>query len=156
MGVSRDVRDELNSIHEDRLDRVRVGGGFKRIGWIKPDVNYRLNGVIDGAVGLRAKAQIPHKLVALAVLNGVFRIKFFYWFLWRWYYYVRGYSYADLVDAVVLIKKKIQLDEYWLNMALSVEVMSSWKTLMEKEAEEYRQELTRAEQDISEKSKVGL
>ncbi len=46
------------------------------------------------------------KCLAAARLNGYFKIKFFWWLLWRWYAYIRVYTDVELTPAVNLIKKK--------------------------------------------------
>lgn len=60
------------------------------------------------------------KCVAAARLNSYFAIKFLWWFLWRWYYYVRNYTDSELVEAVALIKKKVAPGSYLLVTTLLI------------------------------------
>lgn len=60
------------------------------------------------------------KCLAAARLNSYFAIKFFWWFLWRWYYYVKGYTDSDLTDAICLIKKKVASGSYFFNTTLLI------------------------------------
>lgn len=138
----------------DKKDVVVVREKKYKIGWIRPDVNWRINVIADDDTP-KARSQAIHKVFALGVLNSYFKIKLFYPFLWRWFYYVKGYTWTELVPAISMIKKKIPLSEYWQGMALSVEMMTSWRAMEKKEAEEYRQELLSAASRLSEKKTDG-
>ena len=138
----------------DKKDVVVVREKKYKIGWIRPDVNWRINVIADDDTQ-KARSQAIHKVFALGVLNSYFKIKLFYPFLWRWFYYVKGYTWTELVPAISMIKKKIPLNEYWQGMALSVEMMTSWRAMEKKEAEEYRQELLSAASRLSGKKTDG-
>lgn len=60
------------------------------------------------------------KCLAAARLNGYFSIKFYWWILWRWYYFVRRYTDSDLTDAICLIKKKVVPGNYYFNTTLLI------------------------------------
>ena len=64
------------------------------------------------------------KALAAAQLNGYFKIKFFWWFLWRFYAYIRAYTDVELAQAVALIKKKVDvaLVVYSLNTTYLIEM----------------------------------
>lgn len=154
MEATKDLRKELNSIMADKADTVRVRNHNYKIRWIRPDVNWKINEIVDDDEK-KSKSQAIHKVFALGVLNNYFKIKFFYPFLWRWFYYIKGYTWNELTPAITMIKKKIPLTEYWEDMALSVEMMTSWRTMEKKEAEQYRQELMSAALHLSEKKTDG-
>lgn len=158
--VSKEAVTELNSINNDKPDFVTLRNKRVKIGWIKPDVTWKLTDLIATEIdeehtSMRKRGQIPHKFAALAVLNNYVKIKLFYPFLWRWYYFVKAYTYEELFPIISTAKKKVQAGEYWMDMALSVEMMTNWKTLTKKEQEEYRQELMQAESQHLAKSKGG-
>lgn len=69
-------------------------------------------------VGNGDDAKVSCKCVAAAWLNGFFSLKFFWWIVWRWFYYIRQYTEDDLGNAVALIKKKIPLAAYSANTIL--------------------------------------
>lgn len=73
------------------------------------------------------------KCVAAARLNGYFKIKFLWWLLWRWYFYIRQYSEADLAQAVAEIKKKIPLTDYLANTTYLIGIR---ETIMQMNREE--------------------
>lgn len=60
------------------------------------------------------------KCLAAARLNGYFSIKLKWWFLWRWYYFIRKYTDSELVEAIALIKKKVASGSYLLNTTLLI------------------------------------
>lgn len=155
MEVGRNTRNILNSIASDGADTIVIRKRKFKIRWIKPDVNWRINAIMDDMES-KNRSQIIHKVVALGVLNSYIKIKLFYPILWRWFYYIKGYTWDELIEATSLIKKKIQLEAYWQGMALSSEMMTSWRTMEKKEAEQYRQELLSAASLLSEKNMVGL
>ena len=104
MEIERKYRKELNSIWHDEADAIKVRGKNYYIRWIKPDVNWRINKIIDNESS-KNRSQAIHKVFALGVLNGYFKIKLFYPILWRWFYYVKGYTWDELADVITLIKK---------------------------------------------------
>ncbi len=73
------------------------------------------------------------KCLAAARLNGYFRIKLFYWLVWRWYYYIRQYNEDELEDAIALIKKKVPADSYFKNTISLTEIRA---TMMQMNREE--------------------
>lgn len=85
-----------------------------------------------------------HKLAALFVLNGFFKINLFFSFLWRWYAYIRGYKEYQLTEIINTAKKKLPLIEYYRNIILTLDMREDWMTMTEKEAEQYQAELISA------------
>lgn len=73
------------------------------------------------------------KCLAAARLNGYFSIKLAWWALWRWYYFVRKYTDSELTDAIVLVKKKVAPESYWLNTTLLIGMR---ETMMQMNREE--------------------
>ncbi len=76
---------------------------------------------------------ISCKCLAAARLNSYFKIKLFWWILWRWYYFVRCYTDSELVEAVALIKKKADPGSYLLNTTLLIGMR---ETMMQMSREE--------------------
>lgn len=155
MEISKETRKTLNSIASDAADVVVVRGREFKIRWIRPDVNWKINSLVD-TEDKKERSQTIHKVFTLGILNSFFKIKFFYPLLWRWFYYVKGYTWEELTPAITLIKKKIPLAAFWQNMALSVEMMTSWRAMEKKEADQYRQELMLAASQLLEKNTDGL
>lgn len=164
------TRKQLNDINSDNSDLVQIpGAGSVKVGFIRPFTSEKLtelyvNADIDlekvdelGAIELMSrKSSHLHKLVALAVLNRFWKIKMFYWILWRWYYYVKEYTYDQLFPIVAESKKKIPLEMYLLGMGLGAMMSQDKMNLTKMEAEQYRQELSRVSGLLSERNTGGL
>lgn len=73
------------------------------------------------------------KCVAAAWLNGFFSLNLFYWFVWRWFYYIRQYNEIELQDAIALIKKKIPYQEYLINTILLIGMRNTMMTMNKSE-----------------------
>lgn len=84
------------------------------------------------------------KCIAAARLNGYFKIKFFWWFLWRFYFYIRQYRDIEIAEAVALIKKKAiaALAVYSLNTTLLIETRETVMKMNRAEAKATLQELS--------------
>ena len=53
------------------------------------------------------------KAAAIIILDGYWKIKFRYWWLWRWFYYVRQYDNIQLHDILEVGKKKVPLKQFY-------------------------------------------
>lgn len=84
------------------------------------------------------------KCLAAAKLNGYFKIKFFWQFLWRFYFYIRQYRDIEIAEAVALIKKKAiaALAVYSLNTTLLIETRETVMKMNRAEAKAILQELS--------------
>lgn len=49
------------------------------------------------------------KAASIIILNGYWKLKFRYWFLWRWFYYIKQYSNIQLQQILDAGKKKFRL-----------------------------------------------
>lgn len=84
------------------------------------------------------------KCLAAARLNGYFKIKLFWWILWRWYAYIRAYTDIELTPAINLIKKKvgIALGVYSYNTTLLIGMKETIMKMNRQEAKAILQELS--------------
>lgn len=73
------------------------------------------------------------KCLAAARLNGYFSIKFLWWALWRWYYFVRRYTDSELTDAICLIKKKVASGSYFFNTTLLIGMRETMMSMSREE-----------------------
>ena len=97
------------------------------------------------------------KCVAAARLNGYFKIKFFWWILWRWYAYFRNYTDIELAEAIQLIKKKVEiaLAVYSLNTTLMIAMRETVMKMNRAEAKAILQELSGDKAGKSARSGLG-
>lgn len=133
---------ELEEIVDDDKEYVSVRG--KRMGF--HDLNgwglHKISKIMtkDGEDEL----SIGCKCLAAARLNGYFKIKFFWWALWRIYFYIRQYTDTEIAGAVSLIKKKAvaALAVYSLNTTLLIETRETTMKMNRAEAKAILQELS--------------
>ena len=97
------------------------------------------------------------KCLAAAKLNGYFKIKFFWWFLWRWYAHWKAYTDIELADAVAFIKKKalVSLAVYSRNTTLLIETRETIMQMNRAEAQAIHQELFGGKAGKSAKNDLG-
>lgn len=87
-----------------------------------------------------ADAKLACKTAALFVLNGYWSIKFKYWFLWRWYYYIRQYDGIQLQPILTVGKKKLPLIQFYGTTTLLTGVKDTLMQMRTAEAERTLQE----------------
>lgn len=95
------------------------------------------------------------KILAAAKLNGYFAIKFLWWIVWRWYYYVRQYTDAELMEAVNLIKKKVAAEDYWMITMLLIGMRETMMQMNRAEVSAILQERSMDKAGTSAKSANG-
>lgn len=97
----------------------------------------------DSSDTLRSMCVEPYftvKQAVLFVLNGYWKIKFLYPFMWRIWAKFRGYTEEQMLPIIVEAKKKIPLTAHWTAMAFSADMRTDWMNLTMKEAEQYQAE----------------
>ena len=81
------------------------------------------------------------KAAAIYLLNGYWKLKFKYWFLWRWFYYVRQYDNMQLLEILTTGKKKVPLVQFFNSTTLLIGAKGTLIQMTAKEAEATLQEL---------------
>lgn len=158
-------REYFDTVVEDVPERVRIPGTGRsvRVSGLKPYTLHRLTRLwleredmaeapADSPGVMRSLCGEPYfaaKEAALIVLNGYWRIRLFWPFLWRWWALWRGWTESQLAPVIAAGKKKVPLTSHWMNMAFSVDMRTDWMTLTTREAERYRAELLSAASRLS-------
>ena len=75
------------------------------------------------------------KAAAIIILDGYWKIKFRYWWLWRWFYYVRQYDNIQLRDILEVGKKKVPLNQFFATIMSLTEAKDSLMRMRAKEVE---------------------
>ena len=57
--------------------------------------------------------KIAAKAAALYLLPGYWKRKFTYWYLWRWFYYIKQYDNIQLIKILEVGKKKVPLKQFY-------------------------------------------
>lgn len=122
---------ELLRIWEAEKDVVTIRGRKFNLAMLNGHARIRLTKILMSRNG--KEEAVTCKCLAAARLNGYFRIKLFYWLVWRWYYYIRQYNEDELEDAIALIKKKVPAQSYFGNIISLTEIRA---TMMQMNREE--------------------
>lgn len=112
---TQEDKAELDGTIENSTDYVTIRGKRFGIRWLYPGVRRKYTHIVDKG---EDDATLNCKAAALFVLNGFWKITFLYWFVWRWYYYVRQYTDSELVPLLVLGKKKVDVEGYMIATTL--------------------------------------
>ena len=72
-----------------------------------------VNEVIAGSEMVITDSKLACKAAAIYVLNGFWVLHLKYWFLWRWFYYIRQYDNVQLQPILNEGKKKVPLMQFF-------------------------------------------
>lgn len=95
------------------------------------------------------------KAAAIYILNGYWKIKFKYWFLWRWFYYVREYDNVQLLPILSEGKKKVPLIQFFNSTTFLIGAKATLMQMRTEEAEHTLQELAMEQRSQTESKDNG-
>lgn len=75
------------------------------------------------------------KASAIIILDGYWKLKFRYWYLWRWFYYVRQYDNIQLHEILEVGKKKVPLNQFYATIMSLTEAKDTLMRMRAKEVE---------------------
>jgi hypothetical protein len=152
MQPSIESQNELNSIIENLPDFVKIRKKIYKIKWLHPITIRKINQIIlkEGN-----DDRASHQTAACIILNNFFKLKFIYPFLWRWFYYVKQYTEADLTEVIAVGKKKIPLQSYYVNTILMTDMKDTTMAMTKKEASSIRQGHVTVQSGTSQKNTAG-
>ena len=129
----------LNDVLEDSVDYVEVRGKKYGISWLK-------RGTIRKFTSTMQKSgnddKISCQCAAAIILNGYWKIKFFYPFLWRWFFYIKQYGDHELMKVIAVGKKKIPVEDYLTATIYLTAMKDTMMTMTKEEAEHILHEQT--------------
>ena len=129
----------LLSVQNNKKDPVKVRNTTYHIGWMHFSVGDWISDLITNS----GNNKILCKSAALIVLNGFWKAHLFYWFLWRWFYYVKQYNAGELEPLFELAQKKTAQEErtaYLRDMILLTALSTLKKQMTAEEAKHILQE----------------
>lgn len=130
----------LVSVQNNKKDPVKVRNKTYRVGWMHLGVGDWVSNLIANGDDQKIMA----KAAALIVLNGFWRAHLWYWLLWRWFYYVKQYTAAELTPLFQMAQKKTTQEErtaYLSGMMLLIALKTTRKQMTMEEAKHIHQEL---------------
>lgn len=150
----QDINDELEliSINENGKDEVQIPRTNDRykVGWLCQRTQEKLSllelnsGIQvtseNSADNVKKRAKMLAKASSYIILNGI-KIFFFHWFLWRYFYYIKGYTSDQLVPIISIGKKKALLMESYLGSVLVAQMKITNPILTKEEAEQLQAKL---------------
>lgn len=104
---------------------------------------------------IEMSSKLACKAAAVYILDGYWRLKLKYWFLWRWFYYVRQYDDSDLQEVLEVGKKKVPLQQFCVTIMSLTEAKDTLMMMRTREAERILRELSMAQPSPQQKSGSG-
>ena len=104
---------------------------------------------------IKSDSKLICKAAAIYILDGYWKLKFRYWFLWRWFYYVRQYDNVQLQEILEEGKKKVPLTPFLLTTMSLTGARVTLMSMRTEEAERTLQELASAQRQETENPDSG-
>lgn len=127
-----DYRRLLDSVIEKEPEVFEFRGKRRKMGWLH-------KGTVRKVSHITAKEKSPYKqhckVCAVMMLNNVWKIRAFYWLLWRWWYYISDLDEVDILRVLDAGKKKVQREAFLLNTMLLTAMTDLMMTMTKEEAE---------------------
>ena len=121
---------EESSIVDNRFSVAKARGHKYKIKYLKAGTRHKITNIVNSK-GNDDKQSCM--CAALIVLNGFWKIKLFYHFLWRWFYYIKEYGEEELTDILATGKKKVPMNEYYVNTILLTALRDTSMTMKKTE-----------------------
>lgn len=134
--ATREDEKLLKSVTHNYADKVQVRNTTYNVRWMHP-------ATCDRITCLTQKDGNDNKIIAqgaaLIVLGGFWKTHLFYWLLWRWFYYIKQYSAAELTPILNTAQKKTasEVMAAYLNAMMLLHALSDAKKQMTKQEAEH-------------------
>lgn len=102
-----------------------------------------------------ADAKLACKASAIILLDGYWKLKFNYWWLWRYFYYIKQYDNIQLQPLLDEGKKKIPQMQFFRSIMSLTGAKTTLMTMREKEVAPILQELSTAQPSQTESNSSG-
>jgi hypothetical protein len=126
-----DIQELLDSVMRDEPTEFVFMGKKRKLGWIRKGTMAKCS-----HIGIKEKDEWKRsvKMCVCILLNNVWKIRFMYWFVWRWLYYVKDIDIVEVLNVLDKSKKKIPSTAYSLATILSTGITDVMMTMTKKEA----------------------
>lgn len=98
-----DLQQLLDSVLEDSPTDVEFMGKKHTLRWLRNGVVRKFSHV---SITEKDDNKRAVKLCAIVLLNNVWKLRFLYWIVWRWWYYVKDVDAVELLRVLDVAKKK--------------------------------------------------
>lgn len=89
----------------------------------------------DALDAILEDTKLACKAAAIIILDGYWKLKFWYWLLWRWFFYVKQYDNIQLEPILEVGKKKVPLIQFYRTIMSLTEARDSLMRMRAKEVE---------------------
>ena len=127
---SVDIQKLLDSILHDEPTEFVFRGKKHKIGWLhKGTMSKRSHIVMKEDNEWKRNV----KVCVCILLNNVWKIRFMYWFYWRWLYYIKDIGADEVLAVLDASKKKIPSSVFSLTTILATEMTEVMMTMTKSE-----------------------
>ena len=164
---SLEAQREYASLVGNDVSMVRIRGKAYKMRWLKKGQIAKLGRVLidkestDGEKTLGNLEKVVSdgkkacKAAAIYLLDGYWKLKLNYWWLWRWFYYVKQYEDIELREVLEEGKKKVPLQQFLLTTMSLTGAGDTLMMMRTEEAERILRELSSEQPSQEQKSDNG-
>jgi hypothetical protein len=134
---SVELQEVLDDILNETPTEYTFRGKKRMLGWLHKGTTRKFT-----HIELKEKNEWKKRIKQCAVvqLNNVWKIRFFYWLLWRYYYYIIDLDVWEVLSVLNVAKKKIQSAAFQLTTILATAMTDAMMTMTKAEAEHIQAE----------------
>lgn len=134
---SVELQEVLDDILNETPTEYTFRGKKRMLGWLHKGTTRKFT-----HIELKEKNEWKKRIKQCAVvqLNNVWKIRFFYWLLWRYYYYIIDLDVWEVLGVLNVAKKKIQSAAFQLTTILATAMTDAMMTMTKAEVERIQAE----------------
>lgn len=126
-----DLQELLDDILSAEPTELEFMGKKRKIGWLHKGTMRKCSHI---AIKEKDEWKRNVKICVAILLNNVWKIRFVYWLLWRWLYYVKDIDVVEVLNVLDKSKKKIPSNAFSLTTILATGMTDLMMTMTRKEA----------------------
>lgn len=132
-----ELQEVLDDILNETPTEYTFRGKKRMLGWLHKGTTRKFT-----HIELKEKNEWKKRIKQCAVvqLNNVWKIRFFYWLLWRYYYYIIDLDVWEVLGVLNVAKKKIQSAAFQLTTILATAMTDAMMTMTKAEVEHIQAE----------------
>ena len=134
-----DEQKRLGEVLDNAPTEVSVGDGTVNVKWLKNGTLAKLRKITLG--NHKDELMVSAKCAAAILLDGYWKIKFFWWLKWRWLYYVKQWGDAECRPIIDEGKKKVPAVSYYVNIISLTEIMYTIMAITRQQADRIKTEI---------------
>ena len=126
-----DLQKLLDDVLSEEPTELVFIGKKRKIGWLHKGTMRKCSHI---AIKEKDEWKRNVKICVAILLNNVWKIRFKYWFVWRWLYYVKDVDVAEVLNVLDKSKKKIPSNAFSLATILATGMTDGMMTMTRSEA----------------------